>query len=100
MERYGSDQPPAYDLSSIYGVPIALLCGSKDQLSSPGDFRWLRDQLGQTLCYYKEYDFGHLGFLIPPDKRIFFDILELVKRHNVEVNVSLGSTPKELLSKT
>jgi len=32
-----------------------------------------------TLCYYKEYDFGHLGFLIPANKRIFFDMLELAK---------------------
>lgn len=66
-------------------MPIALLCGVKDQLSSPPDYKWLRDQLSHTLCYYKEYDFGHLGFLMPPDKRIFFDILELAKRHNSEI---------------
>jgi len=56
--------------------------------------------LSHTLCYYKEYDFGHLGFLIPPDKRIFFDILELARRHNSEIKCELGATPTELLSKT
>lgn len=41
-----------------------------------------------------------MGFLVPPDKRIFFDMLELVKRHNVDAKISLGCTPKELLQKT
>ncbi len=77
--RYNSDRPPVYDLKKIEGIPIALLCGSGDRLASPQDYKWLRDQLMHTLCYYKEYDFGHLGFLIPANKRIFFDMLELSK---------------------
>jgi hypothetical protein len=54
-----------------------------------------------TLCYYKEYDFGHLGFLIPANKRIFFDMLELAKIYveNLE-NMQLGPTVNELIEKT
>lgn len=54
-----------------------------------------------TLCYYKEYDFGHLGFLIPANKRIFFDMLELAKIYveNLE-SIQPGPTVNELIEKT
>lgn len=43
FERYKQTFPPSYDLSKIKDVPIAMLCGARDQLSSPEDYRWLRD---------------------------------------------------------
>lgn len=65
-------------------MPIALLCGSGDKLASPRDYMWLRDELvaNQNCMYYKEYDGGHLYFLMPVDKALHHDILALVKQYN------------------
>ena len=45
---------------------------------------WLKDELtkNQNCRYFKEYDLGHLGLIIPKDKTIFFDMLAQVKRHS------------------
>ena len=53
-------------------------------LSSPGDFRWLRDQLHQTqsCVYYKEHSFGHLGFLFPHTIKYFYELLQLIKHYD------------------
>lgn len=32
----------------------------------------------------REFDFGHLGFLIPPNKKLFFEMLELCRLFNKE----------------
>ena len=55
-------------------MPIALLGGSTDRLASIKDFRELRDNLyrNNSCIFYKEYEYGHLGFLIPPDKTLFY----------------------------
>ena len=54
---------------------------------------WLRDELvaNNNCVYYKEYDFGHLAFLMPVDKTIFHEIFALIKRYN-----SLYSAASEL----
>mmetsp|Transcript_31291 Transcript_31291/g.41404 ORF Transcript_31291/g.41404 Transcript_31291/m.41404 type:complete len:98 (-) Transcript_31291:40-333(-) len=54
---------------------------------------WLRDELvvNNNCIYYKEYDFGHLAFLMPADKTILHEIFSLIKRYN-----PLFSAVKEL----
>ena len=65
-------------------MPIALFCGSGDKLASPQDYMWLLGSLvSKNNCvYYKEYDFGHLAFLMPTDKTIFHEMYALIKRYN------------------
>jgi homoserine acetyltransferase len=84
IERYGQPFPPLYDLENIKNIPIALLGGETDRLASMQDFRDLRDILCKTnsCAFYKEYPFGHLGFLIPPDKTLLDELLELVIHFN------------------
>ena len=76
------ETPPELDLKKIRDVPIALFCGKTDQLASKGDYMWVREQLLDTLCYFKEFNLGHLGLLVPKDRQHFFDMLELCKAYN------------------
>jgi len=90
LSRYGSKEPPIYDLSKIDKVPIALFCGSTDRLASPEDYKWLKGQLLKTLCYFKEYSLGHMGFLMPPNPlhSHFLDMLELMKTFNPDYAIA------------
>lgn len=68
QELYGQPNPPEYDLSVIKDFPIAIIGGTTDRLTSAGDYKPLRDRMSeQNSCvFFKEYPYGHLGFLIPP----------------------------------
>jgi len=92
LKRYNSAAPPEYDLSQIKEVPIALFCGSKDQLASKDDYLWLREQLLDTLCYFKEFNLGHMGFLIPPNRQHFYEMLELCKAYNPHFYMPTSNT--------
>ena len=82
--KYGQDIPPEISLQTFSDLPIALFCGAGDKLASPHDYMWLRDELVlQNNCvFYKEYDFGHLAFLMPADKTMFHEMFALIKRYN------------------
>ena len=82
MSRYHQAEPPELNLSKIKDVPIAMMVGSCDQLSSKPDYEWLRDQLADTLVYYKEFDLGHCAFLIPKSPAHFAEVIELSKAFN------------------
>ena len=81
---YGQEEPPQISLKTYHDLPIALFCGSTDKLASPHDYMWLRDELvaNNNCVYYKEYDFGHLAFLMPADKTIFHEMFAIIKRYN------------------
>lgn len=61
-----------------------MFCGATDKLASPHDYMWLREELvsNNNCVFYKEYDFGHLAFLVPSDKTIIHDMFALAKRYN------------------
>lgn len=84
LARYGQQQPPILDVNKIKDFPIALFGGETDMLSSPQDFRWLRDQLHKTqsCVYYKEFPFGHLAFLFPPTIKYFYELFQLIKHYD------------------
>ena len=65
-------------------MPIALMCGLGDKLASPHDYMWLRDELAnnKNCIFFKEYNCGHLAFLMPGNKSIFHDMFVLMKRYN------------------
>lgn len=80
QQLYEDTVPPAYEMQNIKDFPIAIIGGTSDQLASILDFRALRDRLNSTdsCVFYKEYDYGHLGFLVPPTNEYFFEMLELI----------------------
>ena len=79
---YGQDGPPEINLKAFNDFPIAVLGGKEDLMVSRGDYTWLRDQLVErnNCNFFKEYDLGHLGLIIPKDKTIMLDMLALAKK--------------------
>jgi lysosomal acid lipase/cholesteryl ester hydrolase len=83
-ERYGQEEPPAIPLVNIQDFPVALFAGSEDKLAHISDVRWLKELLERqkSLCFYEEYKFGHLSFLLPNNLKHFQDIVSLIQRYN------------------
>eukprot|EP00354_Favella_ehrenbergii_P009296 CAMPEP_0170477390 /NCGR_PEP_ID=MMETSP0123-20130129/18684_1 /TAXON_ID=182087 /ORGANISM="Favella ehrenbergii, Strain Fehren 1" /LENGTH=144 /DNA_ID=CAMNT_0010749139 /DNA_START=568 /DNA_END=999 /DNA_ORIENTATION=- len=77
QKAYGTEQVPEIDLQSFSDIPIGLFFGKSDLLVSPGDYLWLRDELvkANNCAFFKEYNIGHLGLVIPKDKTLFYDLL-------------------------
>lgn len=68
IAKYGVSEPPHYDLSQIKDVPIAIMNGTEDLVVSPTDWAWLVHELGDSVCFYKEYELSHYGFLMPANQ--------------------------------
>lgn len=81
MEKYGQEQPPAIDPSTISGINIAMIVGKYDLLGDVDDNRWLRDQLGSNVVYYKEYEQGHASFYFAKDMSYLDDIVNLINTY-------------------
>ena len=88
---YGSETVPVIDLKSFSGAPISMFCGKEDLLVSPDDYHWLKDELSakDNLRYFKEYDLGHMGLVIPKDRTVFYDMLAVAKHFAPEGKVSI-----------
>lgn len=68
LKRYNSPTPKQYDLSKINGVPVIICVGKNDKLTHIDDVRWLKNQIGQDVFSYYEFDhMGHSSFLINND---------------------------------
>ena len=73
---------PAIDLKKVRDVPIALIAGSKDHLSTVEDTRWALKQMTSHVVFYKEYNLGHLSYFIAKDMSYFSnDVMELIKKY-------------------
>jgi hypothetical protein len=61
-----------------------MFCGTGDKLAQPEDYLWLRDQLvNAEIVHFKEYDAGHLWFLIPAWKQEYFSsMFNLISKIN------------------
>ena len=79
MEVYGTPSPPQFNLQNITNFPIALMCGQTDRLASPPDYMWLKEELtkSNSCVFFREYTFGHIGFLNPLSPLHFYDMLAL-----------------------
>ena len=81
MEKYGQKTPPEIDLKKIHGTKIIQIAGSFDKLADPTDNKWLNEQLGENVIYFKYYDLGHMGFLLAKDMQYMRDVLNLLKQN-------------------
>lgn len=77
-KHYGSKTPPQIDVSKISHVPIAMFVGKQDDLATPEDTRWARDEI-KTTIYYEELDnFDHGSFMLGKDMSFMKTVLKLV----------------------
>ena len=74
---------PAIDLRNVKNVPIALIAGSKDHLSTVEDTRWALKELSRYVVFYKEYNLGHLSYFISKDMSYFSqDVMSLMHKYH------------------
>ena len=72
------------EMENLARFPIAIFGGKEDLLASPDDYSRLVRQLVSTYScvYYREFNLGHLGFLVPANDLHFIpEMIELVSRH-------------------
>ena len=71
--KYGQPEPPMIDLHDIpTSINIAMFVGADDILGDIQDNRWVKETIEESrkgaankgLFYYKEYDAGHIAFLV------------------------------------
>lgn len=87
MFIYKQSEPCEYDLKQINNFPIALISGKEDKLASPDDVKWLREELGSNVVYFKEYDnMGHITFLMGKDITWFKETLEFMVKFTSNTN--------------
>lgn len=75
-EFYKQATPPAYNLSSIEET-CYLFVGSSDKLAVIEDVRELQKSLKKNV--YKEYQLGHLSFMIAKDMSYLRDAMNIIK---------------------
>lgn len=82
-EKYGQETPPEYDLKSIQGFNITLVCGTNDLMASPLDYNWLREELKEgNELEFCEYQLGHTSLVTPVDKAHINQMFEKVIKLN------------------
>jgi len=82
LRRYGTPEPPHYDLKNIKDFHIRLVCGKADLLASPDDYNWLHEELLQNgnQIEFQETESGHSGLLFPKDRDVTSSILNSIIR--------------------
>ena len=79
MYIYHQIEPPEYDLSKIKDIPIILVGGEKDKLSTREDIKWLNNELKDNVILSKIVEnMGHLSFLVGKDFTWFDEILQII----------------------
>ena len=81
LELYGQLETPSINLQKISKVPIGLIVGRNDLLSTVEDANWLRNTLQpEVLQMFRETNNGHAGFLMSKDMGFLEDIISFVRR--------------------
>ncbi|XP_014365456.2 lipase 3 [Papilio machaon] len=64
LEVYGAEEPPAYNIKAV-NVPVVIIHGENDHLTSPKDVQWLSKQLSNLveLYYVEDSRWNHLDVL-------------------------------------
>ena len=82
MKVYNQTTPPDYELHKL-DFPIAMFKGRSDLLADPQDVDWVHEKLAKTVVFFKEYDLGHLSFLIADDMSFFtVDAMAVINHYN------------------
>ncbi|XP_044255174.1 lipase 3-like [Tribolium madens] len=83
-EIYGTDSPPAYDLSKI-SAPVAVYYGKNDQLVPYLDAQTVVKKLGNVVNdYLVPYDlFDHLDFIFAKDvvKLVYVELIKVMQNY-------------------
>ena len=78
---YNQITPPEYDFSKIKDLPIILIGGENDKLSTREDIKWLVNELNENVIYAKIVEnMGHLSFLIGKEFTWFNDVLKIIMK--------------------
>ena len=68
-------------MQKISKVPIGLIVGRNDLLSTVEDANWLRNTLQpEVLQMFRETNNGHAGFLMSKDMGFLEDVISFVRR--------------------
>jgi len=82
---YGADEPPAYDISAIKGVPIAVFSGVQDVLADAVDVQTLLEALppGTVVATQSQATFEHLDFTwgLSAARLVYPEVLELLGKY-------------------
>jgi hypothetical protein len=74
---------PEIDISTIEGVPIAIISGTQDILTTTDDTKWAMSQLGKSLVHYSEHELGHVSYFTAKDMSYFTqDVMEVMRRYH------------------
>ena len=80
--HYGQSSPPEIVMTGLDTPPVAMFVGTEDELADVTDTRWMRDQLGKNVIFYKELQMGHLSFMVGKSAEWFkTDGFTLMKDH-------------------
>jgi len=79
----GQSKPPLINIQNIHQVPIAMFVGRKDKLADEVVNQWAHEQMKGDVKFYKEYDLGHLSFMVAKDMSYFTqDVMNVLKQHH------------------
>lgn len=56
---------------------MGLFVGAYDEVASPADCEWLREQL-PNIVHYKEYEVGHIGLILSEEMPHLADMITLL----------------------
>jgi hypothetical protein len=63
------------NISLIHDMPIVMISGTRDLLTTVADTRWQLSQLNHTIVFYQEYELGHLTYFTHKDMGYFKDVI-------------------------
>lgn len=79
--KKNDSKPPLIDILKIKetAVPVAMFVGEEDNLATPLDAKWLKDQLGDNVIEYMEIaNFDHSSFNFGKDMSYVNKVIKLV----------------------
>jgi hypothetical protein len=70
-----------------------MFVGKKDKLADDIDNQWAHGQMKGDVKFYKEYDLGHLSFMVAKDMSYFtHDVMDVLKQHHTLLTPELFLT--------
>ena len=79
--KYGTLEPPEYDVSRIQGIHIMLICGAEDKIASVSQSKEIYEKLrANNKIELYEFEYGHLGLLFPKEERQMDKIVGIITK--------------------